>query len=459
MTLQLRSSATILNPILSAILLVLTISVSHNSIAQKRQVASSKLYRSEVNTMLNVDSQNQRLDFFRKLKSDVDKRLPINANAPLYSPCNFFIVYKQPDFYSIKYNSSYDSNSNLERYRKSINSLEASHEYQSKLSTNNYTLNGIRKRITIEKPSMTSYTWSEIPEPDKVIREGRGLRKSQTEREIAKLFNEQRELNAQVAKPKVNVSPWTFSGTENIQLSQMFLSNWAKGGESTITLSSDLRFSAIYSQKNVEWENSGTHKLGVTNTSVLGTRVSDDVLDLSSKFGYKASNSWYYSAKNTFKTQFFKSYSKSDTKKENPLSGFMSPAYIQFIFGMDLKKTDFSLLLSPYTCIITMVVDTNNVEKKLIPKSGICDVINGLSVTCNWKKNFTREIAYTTQLELFYEYLEKDGQKRFDWENILDLRVNRFLTTRFLIELRYYENESNKFQVKQNFNIAFKYTF
>src|SRR5574344_126641 len=161
MTLQLRSSATILNPILSAILLVLTISVSHNSIAQKRQVASSKLYRSEVNTMLNVDSQNQRLDFFRKLKSDVDKRLPINANAPLYSPCNFFIVYKQPDFYSIKYNSSYDSNSNLERYRKSINSLEASHEYQSKLSTNNYTLNGIRKRITIEKPSMTSYTWSE----------------------------------------------------------------------------------------------------------------------------------------------------------------------------------------------------------------------------------------------------------------------------------------------------------
>ena len=87
------------------------------------------------------------------------------------------------------------------------------------------------------------------------------------------------------------------------------------------------------------------------------------------------------------------------------------------------------------------------------------NVINGFSITTNWKWKITREITYNTRMELFYQYQSKDGQKRFDWENIVDLRVNRFLSTRVLVQFRYFDNESAKFQVKENINIAFKYTF
>ena len=85
--------------------------------------------------------------------------------------------------------------------------------------------------------------------------------------------------------------------------------------------------------------------------------------------------------------------------------------------------------------------------------------VNGFSITANWKKTIIYGIYYTPKLELFYEYFRKDGNKRFDWENIIDVQINRFLSTRFLVELRYFDNESDHFQVKENFSIAFKYSF
>lgn len=232
-------------------------------------------------------------------------------------------------------------------------------------------------------------------------------------------------------------------------------------GESSINLSSDLRFKAIYKNKKHEWESSGIHKIGILTSGETGRRLSDDIIEISSKYGHKAANNWYYSFLTTFKTQFFYGYAKNDTEKKTPLSGFMSPAYMQYIIGMDYKRDGLSILLSPLTSIVTVVSDTAKIDQTRfkIAEDKKSNVINGFSVTTNWKWNITREITYNTRMELFYQYMSKDGQKRFDWENILDLRVNRFLSTRVLLQLRYFDNESAKFQVRENINIAFKYTF
>ncbi len=324
----------------------------------------------------------------------------------------------------------------------------------------------IRYNYMVEHPDVVKYTWRQVPEPWKDIRDGRRIRKDKKAemREIVRMINSGNDnyTSGNLKElPKEEVSPWTTTGQENLQMSQLYLGNWAKGGESSLSLVSDFRGTAKYVKAKHQWENTIVHKMGVTHTSTLGTRVSDDAFDLTSKYGYQAVSKWYYSFLTTFKTQMFRNYSSSDKNKEKPKSTLLSPAYVQFIFGMDYKKEDLSLLLSPYTAVMTIVADTAMIDQTAysIPENKRSNTVDGFSITLNWKKKFTNDITYTTKGELFYEYFEKDGQKRFDWENVVDLQINRFLTTRLIFELRYYDNESDKFQVKENISISFKYSF
>lgn len=372
--------------------------------------------------------------------------------------CNTF----RPRSFSITHTPTNFPQKWLNDYHKAIFTLGDALKLPS---TTNQPIEDIIYNYKIKYPATVQYTWRQIPETWNVIHEGRNRTKTQHEemREMADMISTQnpKEQKTELKLPKEDVSPWTTKGQENLQISQLFLGNWAKGGESSMSLVSDFRYSAKYANGKHTWENNIISKVGITHTSTLGTRVSDDELSLTSKYGYKAVNKWYYSFQNSFKTQMFRNYASNDKDKVKPKSTLLSPAYIQFIFGMDYKTNNFSLLLSPYTAIITVVVDTATIDqtKYSIPDNRKSNTVDGFSITLNWKKQFRTEITYTTKGELFYEYFEKHGQKRFDWENVLDLQINRFLTTRVIAELRYYDNESSKFQFKENISIAFKYTF
>ncbi len=319
----------------------------------------------------------------------------------------------------------------------------------------------LMRQHTIDFPMSVSRTWSEVPETYKIssIKQD----KSSELRNIARQLEGKRNLQTSMrALPKEKESPWTISGENNAQFSQLFLSNWSTGGESSITLSFDCRVKALYKYDKHQWESNLVHKLGFTYTSTLKGRTSDDEFNLTSKYGYQAAGSkWYYSLQTSFKTQLFRSYSSSDTEKTTPKSAFFTPAYWKIIFGMDYKKDDLSVLISPYTYSLTIVTDTTHVDKSNFGIEGDTKTKgqSGFSVTSTWKYRITTEITYNTSGELFYEYSGKGGTRQFDWENIIDVQVNRFLTTRLLLKLRYFNNESSKFQVKENFCVAFKFSF
>jgi len=88
-------------------------------------------------------------------------------------------------------------------------------------------------------------------------------------------------------------------------------------------------------------------------------------------------------------------------------------------------------------------------------------MLNGLSVVSNFQQQISREIKISSKLDAFYEYLSggDDRQVQINWEVILDMRINRFLSTRLLTDVKYFTNESKKVQFKENFNIAFRYNF
>lgn len=376
-----------------------------------------------------------------------------------YQPHSFYLLFKVQDLNEIKFHSSFSTKDNLKSYKEMMSGTDG--KYSNQLA-GEAGIRQVMQNASVSNPLLVKYTWEEVPNPSQAFTEGWKIDKRKLDdRAIGKLSFDDIDTKRKIDKPKAEKSPWEFSGTEYLQLTQAYLENWVKGGESSVNLSSDLRFKAIYKNNKHEWESQGIHKIGILTSGETGRRLSDDIVDLSSKYGLKAANKWYYSFLTTFKTQLFYGYAANDEKKENPLSGFMAPAYMQFIMGMDYKRDGLSILLSPLTSIVTYVSDTAKIDQTRfkIPENKKSTSMNGFSITTNWKKNFTREISYTTRMELFYQYQAKDGQKRFDWENILDLKVNRYLSTRVLLQLRYFDNESDKFQIRENINIAFKYSF
>lgn len=382
-----------------------------------------------------------------------------------YNILELHVIFKVPDYGKIKFKPTNFVRKNLESYQGLMASNQMAVQYRDTFRSTS-TLEAARHHLYIQHPMLVDLNWNDIPDPPRIGRDS--YLKTRSAKEGIKQLLAKTDYNTRPNLEKVTIEkgPWSFDGSEHVQLSQAHLANWAKGGESSVSLSSDLRAKAIYKKKKHEWESYITHKVGVLSTDDERGRINDDLIELNSKYGLNASKKWYYSFLFNFKTQFFHSYAKNDIEHETPLSGFMAPAYLTFALGMDFKEgKKFTLLLSPITSKLTMVLDTAKFDQTRykIDSDKKVDMLTGLSVVSRLEQRISREIKVTSKLDAFYEYLSKDEdndrQVQIDWEVILDMRINRFLSTRLLTEVKYFTNESSRVQYKENFNIAFRYTF
>ncbi len=85
--------------------------------------------------------------------------------------------------------------------------------------------------------------------------------------------------------------------------------NWSAGGEnSTLGLGSFFNGYAFYKKGKHAWDNTLDLAYGFLNTTSLGSRKSDDKIDLLSKYGYDIGKNWYLSGLLNFRTQFSPGY-------------------------------------------------------------------------------------------------------------------------------------------------------
>jgi len=378
------------------------------------------------------------------------------------------VIYRVAPYGEIKFRPTNFTANNLNSYKRLMESSQLSDSYQA-FSDSIKPLNNLARQFLIDHPSLVDLNWNSVPDPPRIRRDGY-LRKRSASEGIHKLLSKtEYDTRPSLEKVTLEKGPWTFEGSEHVQLAQAHIANWVKGGESSVSLSSDLRAKAIYKKKKNEWESYIIHKVGVLSTDDDRGRINDDLIELNSKYGLSASKKWYYSFLFNFKTQFFNSYETNDKEHEElPVSGFMVPAYFTFALGMDFKEgKKFTMLLSPITSKVTVVRDTikYNASNYISGEGKKIDMLNGLSIVSNFEQQISREIKISSKLDAFYEYISKDDdadnprQIQINWEVILDMRINRFLSTRLLTEVKYFTNESARVQFKENFNIAFRYTF
>jgi hypothetical protein len=247
-----------------------------------------------------------------------------------------------------------------------------------------------------------------------------------------------------------DTSYWTKGGLVSFNFSQVALSNWAGGGQSSVALNSFLNIFAKYKKGIHSWDNTLDLGYGIFQQGDDAFRKSDDKIDFTSKYGRQASKVWYYSALVNFKSQFAPGFNFPNDSIE--ISNFLAPAYVLASIGMDYKPSkSFSLYLSPATGKFTIVNDGTLADAGAFGVEGAEYDTAGVKIKsgkqfraeiggylkAQFNKDIMENINFQTKLELFSNYSENPQNIDVNWETILAMKVNKFITANVSATLVY----------------------
>jgi hypothetical protein len=225
---------------------------------------------------------------------------------------------------------------------------------------------------------------------------------------------------------------WKFGGQFVFTLSQATFKDWAAGGQDARAGNSRLGLFGNYVKGNIAWENNLDMAYGLSKQGDQEFRKTDDILELNSKFGLKASDKWYYSALLNAKTQFSegRKYLEGDTTYI-PVSNFAAPLNINFAIGTDYKPNQYtSLFLSPINSKLTYVNDTSlSVLNSLDPGQKLRYEL-GFIAKFKYQKDLIPNVNFMTKLDVFADYLRFESMKDVDvsWEILLTMKVFKVLS-------------------------------
>ncbi len=324
--------------------------------------------------------------------------------------------------------------------------------------------------------------------------------------DAAKAITSAPEAVKPVEKPKY----WDNSLKTNIKLGQTSLTNWAAGGDNTVTLAAFIDGNANFKKNDIFWNNRLQLDYGfVYASSKPILQKSDDRIYLESKFGYKNEDwkKFFFSANYDFKSQFTTGYDyptptapeggkledlgrgeQIDLWKDARVvkSGFLAPAYTNLALGIDVKPLSWlSLNFAPLTGGFVIVRDEalrKNYGMEL--KEEYKDVAEGQILDSYYRgarfefgAQFKADIAvkvndnfaYTSQIVLFGDYLQGFESYRINWDNRFDWKLAKYfsltLTTNMIYDSKVKIPGKNnpddlraRLQFKESLLFGFTYT-
>lgn len=240
-------------------------------------------------------------------------------------------------------------------------------------------------------------------------------------------------------EPQDTVKYWKRSGVFSANFSQVSLTNWAAGGESSMSGVFLLNYLANYKKDSLYWDNYINLGYGFLKNDNEDLKKSTDRIELNSKVGYNTAGKWNYAGLVSFKSQFAPGYNFPRTPNDSPISKFLAPAYINLALGMDYKNDYMSLFISPATGKFTIVNDDAlsalgefGVEKGKKLRSEM-----GGSIRLGIKKEVVKNVTMQTKLDLFSNYFHNPQNIDVDWNFMVNMKVNEWLSANLLTQLIY----------------------
>lgn len=235
---------------------------------------------------------------------------------------------------------------------------------------------------------------------------------------------------------KVYIKPkyWKLRSEASFVLNQASLTNWVKGGESSISTSMDITWYADYNNKQLKLlsNNFARLKYGLVASGHEGIRKNLDLLETNSKLNHKAFGKFDFSAVMLFKTQIAKGYNYPNDSV--PVSKFLNPAILTIGLGLDYKpnKTT-SISFAPLSYKGTFVPDTARIDqtKYGIPKNRKSMHEPGVSLLISNEFRPYKTITVTNRVQFFTNYINNPQNIDVDWEMIATININWFTDVRF----------------------------
>ena len=235
------------------------------------------------------------------------------------------------------------------------------------------------------------------------------------------------------------VKYWKRSGVFSANFSQVSLTNWAAGGQSSTSGVFLMNYNANYKKDSLSWDNYLDLGYGFLKNNDEDLRKSTDKIEFNSKVGYNTGSNWNYAGLVGFKSQFAPGYNYPRVTGDTPISKFLAPAYINVALGMDYKTEFMSLFLSPATGKFTIVNDDalSAAGEFGVDPGKKFRAEFGASVRFGAQKEILKNVTAATKLDLFSNYFHNPQNIDVDWTFMLNMQVNEGLSANFLTQLVY----------------------
>jgi hypothetical protein len=239
---------------------------------------------------------------------------------------------------------------------------------------------------------------------------------------------------------------WIKKGEHTLQIAQNYISdNWRGGGNSSFYIRSYHKFNLDYKKDKVTFNNMLEWKLNLQQMpadELHDFNVSEDLLRMENKIGYKAFDNWSYSGILETKLNLFNSYPVNSNEKK---AAFASPLYVNFGVGMDYslekktkndknRKYKLSTVAAPLSLNFKYVGDNQvKVTNYGIEEGKKSKLEFGYKINADFTLNFNRYMTWTSRFYTFSNYHRIEAE----FENKFDMALNRFLSTSINIFFRF----------------------
>lgn len=254
---------------------------------------------------------------------------------------------------------------------------------------------------------------------------------------------------------------WSVEGQNTLMLNQAAFSNWVGGGANNVGWLAGVNYNIAYEKGKDLWENIIVLGYGQNNTKGVGTRKTQDVINLSTNYGREFAKSWYASAGASLQTQFAGGYEDGNNPDAAKISNFMAPGFLNVGIGVTYRPNDnFTMTLRPANARMTFVLDEE------LQKAGTYGLKNdgdsslfqfGFLGTALYKVKLMENINLINTASVFSNYLDHPERLVLAYGAVLNMKINKYISSNITVDVLYDHNQIQKTQLKQTLGVGFAY--
>ena len=286
---------------------------------------------------------------------------------------------------------------------------------------------------------------------------------------------------------------WKFEGRTRLNIQTVFLSDWADGGESSVSGAMYFDMRLKYEKGNFKFENFFNTSYGMQLYRYSNSRKTEDKFKYTTSVAHQFKKNWFYNAQAEVKSQYSKGYKYPNDSVE--VSDFFAPGYLTISLGIENESIKgLSIFVSPIAGKLIFVMNQDLADEgkfgvKKAEKNADGEIITpgenlkaelGVNVKLRYRQELFKNVDLSSYLVLYNNYADPDPMNRWnidvDWETLFDFTINRYFVANLYIHMIYDHNtkipvyevvdgdrtevgETKKLQIKQNYGLGLAFKF